>query len=462
MEALSRRSDNHENNETDLPDAQSVDRRNSWARATERPNPQRLGSGYRPRYGSEPNSPSSGHDDSRRESNELADPTNRLNMGFLSLQDGGRSRYVGNTFWAFITDELDQLNQLLRDQSRYINGGNECSKSEDEEECGPPSIHSEDSFDHNSFHKQSNPTHHHESLPRKECPGCQRASFDKSVLFQAAEAHPSRYRKLHSDSLVDIPSKRQSHVLFRCWLAGVHVFCPLVYPPLVLEKYHKFWTWYEQEDKKGRPPPDPTFIPLLYGIWYAGSVSISVRGLRAEFPDISRATLSARLHDQVTRWLTIAGFPRSPSMPALIAFLMVQTILAREEEPFTSSQYISLAIRVAQVMGLHRDPSLFNFEPWEAEMRRRVWWHIVQMDVEVSCTSGQPPQVIDENYWDVNVSSELKDAKLGTPDGQEYQRQVLDGGRPRDSADEPLSRNRPSMVNATYVFFRGRCLAACK
>lgn len=383
-------------------------------------------------------------------------------MGYLSLQDGGRSRYVGNTFWAFITDELDQLNQLLRDQSRYVNGGNVCSKDDDGEVCSPPSIHSEDSYDHNSFHKQSNPTHHHESMPRRDCPGCQRASFDKSVLFQAAEVHPSRYQKLQSDRLVDVPTKTQSHVLFRCWLAGVHVFCPLAYPPLVLEKYQRFWDWYEREDKEGRPPPDPTFIPLLYGIWYAGSVSISIRGLRAEFPDITRATLSARLHDQVTRWLTIAGFPRNPSMPALIAFLILQTILAREEEPFTSSQYVSLAIRVAQVMGLHRDPSLFNFQPWEAEMRRRVWWQIVQMDVVVSCSCGQPPQVIDESYWDVDLPSELKDTKLDTPEGKVYQEQIADGSRQRDSVDEPLSRKRPSMVNVVYVAFKGKCLAACR
>ena len=439
---------------------QAKEKNDDKLRVTGRPVARRFSTGRRPTYLTGSESENNSRRPSKVDPVDLADPTSNLNIGYLSLQDGGRSRYVGTTFWAFITEELDQLNQFLRDQNRYYSHATGCPKSEITDES--PNLYAEDSYDHNSFHKNSVQHHHKEHMPRKDCPSCQRSSFDKSVLFQAAEAHPSRYQNLHSDSLQDVPTKRQSHVLFRCWLSGVHLHAPLVFPPLVLEKYEQFWNWYDGTEKRNRAPPDPAFMPLLYAIWYAGSVSVSIRGLRAEFTDTPRATLSARLHDQVMRWLTITSFPRSPSLPALIAFLVLQTILAKEEEPLTSSQYVGLAVRVAQTMGLHRDPRLFEFAPWEAEMRRRVWWHIVQMDSIVAVSCGLPPQLTDEHFWDVHLISEIKDVKLGTPEAEEYREQIATGKRKRDVADEPLSRNRPSMVNVSYVAARAKALIARK
>ncbi len=39
-----------------------------------------------------------------------------------------------------------------------------------------------------------------------------------------------------------------------------------------------------------------------------------------------------------------------------------------------------IAIRVAQSLGLHRDPARFGLSPFESEVRRRLWWHIVTHD----------------------------------------------------------------------------------
>lgn len=37
---------------------------------------------------------------------DLVDPVGSLNLGHLSLDDGGRSRYVGTTYWAYISHEV--------------------------------------------------------------------------------------------------------------------------------------------------------------------------------------------------------------------------------------------------------------------------------------------------------------------------------------------------------------------
>jgi Fungal specific transcription factor domain len=41
---------------------------------------------------------------------------------------------------------------------------------------------------------------------------------------------------------------------------------------------------------------------------------------------------------------------------------------------------LGMVLRTAQSIGLHRDPSNFSIPPFDAEMRRRLWWHIVSLD----------------------------------------------------------------------------------
>lgn len=39
-----------------------------------------------------------------------------------------------------------------------------------------------------------------------------------------------------------------------------------------------------------------------------------------------------------------------------------------------------MTIRLAQTMGLHRDGKALGLSPFETELRRRLWWHIVHLD----------------------------------------------------------------------------------
>jgi hypothetical protein len=225
--------------------------------------------------------------------------------------------------------------------------------------------------------------------------------------------------------------------------------------------YEGFWEWYEQGSYAGEPYKYPSFIPLLYAVWYGASVSIPLKTIQTEFDLETRTALSGPFHDEVTRWLQKIGFPRNVSLYGLTAFLMVQTILSKEEEPMTSGLFIGLALRVAQTMGLHRDPAQFGVRSCAAETRRRVWWHIVHMDWVVAMSSGLPPQVSDENYWDVRMLSELKDTAIETSLGEQYQRLVADGiGAP--ARPDRANVCGSSMVNVHYLSAKGKCIMARK
>lgn len=286
-------------------------------------------------------------------------------------------------------------------------------------------------------------------------------NFQASVLVRGDS--PPMYEKVvivEPEMLDHVPSKAQSDSLYKGFMSGVHAISPVLHPPTILKSYHAFWDWYDRGSYSGEQCPDPSFLPLLYAIWYGGSATISIRIIIAEFQVSSRAVLSELYNDQVTRWLTQISFPKSPSLHGLAAFLIVQTILSKEEEPLTSSLFISRALRVAQMMGLHRDPAQFGITSFEAESRRRVWWHIVHMDGVVAMSSGLPPLVSDENYWDVRETSEVKDTLLGTPQADQYERLVIANLRPPDNPDDPTICGGPSMVNVHYLSARGKYIMA--
>jgi hypothetical protein len=264
------------------------------------------------------------------------------------------------------------------------------------------------------------------------------------------------------EMLEHIPTRRQSHILYKGFISGVHAISPVIHPPTILKLYNSFWDWYDYSSYSGESCPNPSFIPLLYAMWYAGSVTISIRAIKAEFNVSSRSALSTMYSEEVTRWLTKIKFPRSPSLQGLAAYLIVQTIVTKEEEPLTSSIFVSLAMRVAQTMGLHRDPAKFGIEPCEAEYRRRLWWHIIHMDCVVAMSSGLPPLVSDENYWDVNETSEIKDTLLGSPAAESYVRLIASQERLPDNPDDPTICGGPSMVNVYYLTARGKYIMARK
>ncbi|EEH16047.2 hypothetical protein PABG_06134 [Paracoccidioides brasiliensis Pb03] len=303
---------------------------------------------------------------------DLVDPVGSLNLGHLSLEDGGKSRYVGTTYWAYISREITEPDRLLHHQSRPHGRS-------------PTPSDGYSSVDEDQFQDPTLSTNSHRTKP-SHC--ARNDSFHRSVPVSTGDSSASQDNSIESCMLENVPTRAQTRILYKGFMSGVHAISPVMHSPSILEKYHAFWDWYENMGQSGEPCPDPSFIPLLYAIWYGGSVTISLRIIRDEFDIESRAALSTPFHDEVTRWLRKISFPRNSSIHGLMAFLLVQTILSREEEPLASSLFISLALRVAQSKGLHRDPAQVGISACEAETRRRVWWHIVHMDGVVAMSSG--------------------------------------------------------------------------
>ena len=76
------------------------------------------------------------------------------------------------------------------------------------------------------------------------------------------------------------------------------------------------------------------------------------------------------------------------------------------------------ALALAQMIGLHRDPKVYNAQPLQAERARRLWWKLYDMDRALSLFMGRPYTVIDK-FVDVELPMPYDDDDLSEgPDGE--------------------------------------------
>lgn len=355
-------------------------------------------------------------------------------------------RYVGTTYWAYISHEMEELNQLLGNQNQSHDLA-ACSDTATE-------ISSKRRQRKGSISSQTT-----SQTTRSPFPLVFSEPIQKAVCIPSAYLSPND-KAVEPYMLEHVPTKWQSDILYKAFMSGVHSLSPIIHPPMMLNLYKAFWDWYDCKSYTGEPCPSPSFIPLLYAIWFGGSVSISMSTMETEFNTSSRAMLSTKYSEEVTCWLAKISFPHSVTLHGLAAYLIAQTILSREEEPLASSLFVSLAVRVAQTLGLHRDPAHFNIDPWEAEFRRRLWWHIMHMDAVIAMSSGLPPLLTDTTYWDVRETSEVKDTLVGTAEAKQYEQLVAHGQRAPDNPDSPNVCGGPSMVNVYYLNAKAKCIMA--
>jgi hypothetical protein len=98
-----------------------------------------------------------------------------------------------------------------------------------------------------------------------------------------------------------------------------------------------------------------------------------------------------------------------------------QTLLFWSGQMLEASSLLGQALRIAQRLGIHRDGSIFNLPPWQVELRRRLWYHILLLDLWCSENCGvesmislgyqddvPPPQNSDDASWDTSEFSMVR------------------------------------------------------
>lgn len=66
---------------------------------------------------------------------------------------------------------------------------------------------------------------------------------------------------------------------------------------------------------------------------------------------------------------------------------------------------------MGQKIGLHRDGESLGLPPFEAEMRRRVWWQIIMLDTVYALMSGLGQSLLPRN-WNTRAPHNVNDSDL--------------------------------------------------
>lgn len=217
-----------------------------------------------------------------------------------------------------------------------------------------------------------------------------------------------------------LPPQKICDVLLRSFLTGVRPLLPLVHVPSLLRRYESFWT----RNAHGRASSfqfSPTsrtseqaFCCLLWAVLFCGAVAASPALLsEAAVRANNRIAFLSRLRSKVNKSLDLCRQDRLPTLDGLIASLLAQECDLSVDPIIDMPPFISRSIHAAMTLGLHREAALSEFPDSEAEMGRRVWHHLLDLEVTAFFEPGNSLHLISSKAtYDTRLPGEQGDAAL--------------------------------------------------
>ncbi|PQE16872.1 C6 transcription factor protein [Rutstroemia sp. NJR-2017a BBW] len=131
-----------------------------------------------------------------------------------------------------------------------------------------------------------------------------------------------------------------------------------------------------------------------------------------------KSTIFPRYKLAAHQALIKANFLNTSSLMTLQAFLLY--LMGVRGNNQSDSLYIlsGVAVRLARRMGLHRDGQSLGLSPFETEMRRRLWWLIVNIDCRTSEFSGMKPSgdlFLSDTKVPLNIDDEQLSPEMTEP-----------------------------------------------
>ncbi|KNG81759.1 fungal specific transcription factor [Aspergillus nomiae NRRL 13137] len=173
---------------------------------------------------------------------------------------------------------------------------------------------------------------------------------------------------------------------------------------------------------RGRFNLDAPTECLIFAIYYSTVVTMSAEECREEF-DEDKAVILTRYRTGVEQALSRANFLTSLDLTVLQAFALYLICGRRDGNGPDVCTLIGVAIGTAMKIGLHCDGAGLGLSPFEAEMRRRLWWQICTLDVRTAEDHGSEPTIL-ESTFNTELPLNINDTSL-EPDMSELPQSQL-------------------------------------
>ncbi|KAI4165954.1 MAG: hypothetical protein LQ342_000385 [Letrouitia transgressa] len=253
--------------------------------------------------------------------------------------DEGRSRYVSNKFWNSMSEEVAEMRDILDDPT------------DDEYDYPSPGSGSSASANHQGFI----------------------FSFSSTALdlhaFHPPPHHIMTYWDIYKenvDPLVKILHRNETEKLLK------------------------------EASKDIEHISKPTEV-MVFSVYFAAVTSLS----DDECLNVTRMTKEAALRKYrfaFEQAMARAGFLSTTELIVVQSFVLFLICVRRHDDTRFVWTLTGLLIRLAQSLGLHRDGKQFGLTPYEIELRRRLWWQIVHLDLRASEDHGSDPTILDQSF----------------------------------------------------------------
>lgn len=252
----------------------------------------------------------------------------------------------------------------------------------------------------------------------KQIPDCDRLPQAQQAQLYSKEFDDSS-RAGFKSLLRSLPSKKLCDVLIQSFLLGVRPLLPLVHGPTLQAEYDSFWVRYNNNELQTQPNNylvDASFLCLLWSVLYCGAVAASPSLLaKASIHVRHTAALLLRLRTKLNESLSLCKYTKLPTLNGLIASILARECDSEVDEILTAPDFVTQAMQAAKLLGLHSEEVIaMAYGEVEGEIARRVWYHIIYLEVLATLTSGSSlSHSSNEELYTTKIPQESHDTSLG-------------------------------------------------
>lgn len=218
---------------------------------------------------------------------------------------------------------------------------------------------------------------------QKELPG-------PDILF-GRQRHSSQ-----AEIVAGVPPRAEADLLVNLYFDSMDMAPAILHRPTFFREYEQFWE---------RPFDTPVmWLGILFCIF---AISIRFQAVLENPDDASghphSSLFTARMdsfREKAVQCLVLANYSKCPpyTVEAFLHYFVTEYFRSQDGQ-FGIWVLTGILVRIAFRMGYHREPSRFsNISPFKAEMRRRLWVMILQLDLMSSSQVGLPRMIMPSVY----------------------------------------------------------------
>ena len=149
---------------------------------------------------------------------------------------------------------------------------------------------------------------------------------------------------------------------------------------------------------------------MMFAVYFSAVISLTAEECKNLLQQDREIALK-RYRFGVEQALAKTDFLGTQELVVLQAFTLFLICVRRYDDTRFVWSLTGVAIRSATSLGIHRDGSQFGLNPFETELRRRLWWQICTLDSRASEDQGTEPSIVDAAF-DSKIPRNINDTDI--------------------------------------------------